>query len=127
MQDFVALFAEAQRYAHLINRANGWWEDRERVEEILQSEGIDNTPHMVIELLGLADSENAEAMEAARKHPRETWGDAQTKDTLVREQAGCIVRHMDLAQKLRLPLGEAILEEVKANAARGCRHGGKAA
>ena len=34
---------------------------------------------------------------------------------------------MDLAERLNLPLAEAIVEEIKANAERGFRHGGKAA
>lgn len=124
---FESCFGNIQRTAHQVNRQNGWWEKRDRVTAILAKEGINNIPNMVIELLGLADSENAEAMEAARKHPPDTWGDATKKDTLVRELAGCIVRHMDLAEALGLPLGKAIIEEINANATRGHMHGGKAA
>jgi NTP pyrophosphatase (non-canonical NTP hydrolase) len=72
-------------------------------------------------------SEVAEAMEAVRKHAPATWGDWQSKDTLVRELAGTIVRVMDLAHHLDLPLGDALLAEIEANANRGFMHGGKKA
>ena len=124
---FVAAFAAVQQHAHQVNRDNGWWDKRDRIREILSREGIDNAPSVVIELLGLADSEHAEGMEAARKHPKATWGDYKTKDTLVRELAGAIVRDMDIAAAFGLPLAEAILEEIRANASRGYMHGGKAA
>lgn len=125
--DFDVVFGAVQRRAHEVNVTNGWWEKREQIDAILRQHGIDNSPHQVIELLGLVDSENAEAMEAARKHPRETWGDAATKDTLVREMAGSVVRLMDLAERYNLPLAAAIRAEIAHNETRGHRHGGKAA
>lgn len=115
-----------QEIAHKVNLANGWWEEREFVQKEL-SHFMDNTPHMAIELLGLVTSEISEAMEAARKHPRSQWGDAKTKDTMVREMGGAIVRLMDLAEHLQLPLGAAVIEEIRHNATRGYRHGGRAA
>lgn len=107
-----------------VNEFNGWWQER---RAIMRSNINGALHHVVIACLGLAITELAEAIEAVRKHPRETWGDAKTKDTLVRELAGCIIRCMDLAEELGLPLGEAIVEEVEANKARGHKHGGKAA
>lgn len=113
--------------AHAVNVRNGWWEKRELIDKILSERKIDNTPHLIIELLGLVNSEVAEAVEAVRKHDPATWGDPVTKDTLVRELGGAIVRIMDIAAKMNLPLGQAIVEEVQHNATRGHRHGGKAA
>ncbi len=123
-EDFIAAFGNASRGAHGINVENGWWGDRDMV----MTSGMPNAvPIVVIGCLGLVGTEVSEAIEAVRKQPQEAWGDAKTKDTLVRELAGTIVRCMDLAERFNLPLAEAIVEEIKANAERGFRHGGKAA
>jgi len=127
MSRFTEQFKETQREAHRINVHNGWWEERRKIRDVLAVEGIDNSPHEVIELLGLAGTEIAEAIEAARKHPKSQWGNFHTKDTLVRECAGTVVRLMDLCEAYGLPLGDAIEAEIEANAARGFRHGGKKA
>ena len=120
---FLELFYSVGLCAFEVNYANGWWEQRHKA--------IDATPEIApaiyIGCLGLVTSEVAEAMEAVRKHDPKTWGDAETKDTLVRELAGTIVRIMDLAHHLDLPLGEALLAEIEANAKRGHMHGGKKA
>lgn len=122
--DFVATFSDIQARAHSINRANGWWDDR---DQYLQS-GLPNAhAHTVCSLIGLAHTEFSEAIEAARKHPQSSWSDPATKDTLVRELAGAIVRTMDIAHAFGLPLADAILAELEHNATRGHRHGGKAA
>lgn len=121
--DFVFLFHLAQRGAFDVNTLNGWWDDRNTLIETSPR----MTPLVVIGCLGLVHTEVSEAIEAVRKHDFATWGDAKTKDTLVRELAGTIVRCMDLAERFEMPLAEAIVEEIKANAERGFRHGGKAA
>lgn len=126
-EKFIEAFALIQSAAHEINRRNGWWEKRDKVLSILQSHGIDYMPNLMIELTGLSHTELSESVEAARKHPQNTWGLSNKKDTMVRELAGTIVRIMDMAEWLQLPLGEAILEELDANTLRGIRHGGKAA
>ena len=122
--NFAIVFADVQAEAYTINCRNGWWDARDK---IMESGMVGAIPTVVIGCLGLVTSEVAEAMEAARKHDPETWRDAQTKDTLVRELAGTVVRCMDLAERLHLPLADAIVEELKANAGRGYMHGGKAA
>jgi ABC-type Fe3+ transport system substrate-binding protein len=122
--DFVRTFGDVQLQAHSINRLNGWWDDR----EAYLASGLPNAhANTVCALVGLAHTELSETIEAARKHPMQTWADPKTKDTMVRELAGTVVRVMDLAQAFGLPLAEAILAELNANAARGFRHGGKAA
>jgi hypothetical protein len=121
---FILEFGRMQEAAHTINRANGWWNDRYAYLE----SGLPNAhANTVCALVGLAHTELSEAIEAARKHPQDTWGDPMAKDTMVRELAGTVVRVMDLAQVFELPLGRAIVEELNSNAARGFRHGGKAA
>lgn len=126
-EKFIELFREIQVFAHGVNVENGWWKKRNTIATILAGHQIDNTPSLVIELLGLVGSEVAEGIEAARKHDQHTWNDTKRKDTLVRECAGTIVRLMDLCEHLKLDLGEAILEEIKANQNRGYMHGNKAA
>lgn len=117
-------FRAVQQVAHHINVANGWWDDRRR----LMTSGVPGAQaNVILACLALVTSEVAEAMEAVRKHDPNTWADAETKDTLVRELGGAVVRCMDLAGELDLPLAEAIRAEIDANAARGFRHGGKAA
>lgn len=124
LHNFDIVFASVQREAHRVNVANGWWEDRRK---LVESRFPGSQANVVLACLGLITSEVAEAMEAVRKHDPATWADAQTKDTLVRELAGCVVRCMDLAGELDLPLAEAIRAEIEANRARGHKHGGKAA
>lgn len=122
--DFVRRFSEIQTITHDINIKNGWWKDR----LLYLESGLPNAhANTVCALAGLAHTEISEAVEAARKQPLAAWGDAATKDTMVREVAGTVVRLMDWAEAFGLPLAEAIVEELKANAARGYRHGGKAA
>ena len=124
---FSMRFCDMQNAAHQVNRANGWWNERCEIAQVLRANLISYHPHLAIELLGLASTEIAEAIEAARKHHRDDWGDATTKDTMVRECAGAVVRLMDLCEYFGFPLGEAIIQEVRANQGRGHKHGGKAA
>jgi hypothetical protein len=124
---FVIEFDRVQQEAFLINCTNGWWSDRADIAEACVTSGVDYNPHLAIELIGLIHTELSEAVEAARKHPIESWGDYKTKDTMVRELAGCVVRIMDMAENFGLPVGRAIEAEIKANAQRGYMHGGKKA
>jgi len=129
MSEFTKHFSAVQNEAHLVNVMNSWWDDRMAIDNMLYSTPKlreVNKRSMIISLLGLVDSEVAEAMEAVRKHPEETWSDSATKDTLVRELGGAIVRIMDLAEHLGLPLAEAIEAEIESNKTRGIKHGGKA-
>lgn len=121
---FVDTFTVVQHTAHAINVQNGWWQDR----DAYLASGLPNAaPNTVCALIGLVHTELSEAVESARKHPRSSWSDAATKDTMVRELAGTVVRVMDLAERFGLPLGAAIIQELNANMQRGFRHGGKAA
>lgn len=122
--DFIQAFQKAQSGAYRINVENGWWDDR---NAIMESGSANSVQIVILSCLGLVTSEVSEAMEAVRKHNFATWGNHTAKDTMVRELAGTIVRCMDLAERFDMPLAEAIVEEIKANAERGFRHGGKAA
>jgi NTP pyrophosphatase (non-canonical NTP hydrolase) len=122
MSEFVVSFNAVQLTAFNVNKANGWWNERWQIQA---KAGEKYTPHLAIELLGLAHTELSEAIEAARKHPIEQWSDAKTKDTMVRELAGCVVRLMDMSEHFGLPLAQAIEEEIEANRSRGYMHGGR--
>lgn len=129
MSEFTKHFSAVQNEAHLVNVMNGWWNDRIAIDNLLSASPElrhVNKRSMIISLLGLVDSEVAEAMEAVRKHDEVTWSDSATKDTLVRELGGAIVRIMDIAQFLDLPLAAGIEAEIESNKTRGIKHGGKA-
>jgi len=122
--NWLLAFQQIQEHAHSINVANGFWDDRRKIV----SSGLKGAKvHVCLSALALVTSEVAEAMEAVRKHPEATWADHKTKDTMVRELAGTVVRLMDLANELELPLAKAVLTEIEQNAKRGHMHGGKAA
>lgn len=125
--EFVEQFQLAQADAHRVNVQNGWWDQRHRIRELCGGSGISYSPNLAIELIGLAHTELSEAVEAARKHDSKTWGDYTTKDTMVRELAGTVVRIMDMAEYFGLPLAKAIEAEIEANRTRGYMHGGKKA
>lgn len=124
---FVMVFSAKQYDAYNINVSNGWWDERSKIVSLCDRNGIDYEPHLAIELIGLHHTELSEAVEAARKHPIESWGDYKTKDTMVRELAGAVVRIMDMAEFFGLPLAKAIEAEIEANRGRGHMHGGKKA
>lgn len=124
---FVIKFDAKQREVWSVNCENGWWYERSNILRLCKQNGIEYLPHLAIELIGLHHTELSEAVEAARKHPIESWSDHATKDTMVRELAGAVVRIMDMAEYFGLPLAKAIEAEIEANRQRGFRHGGKAA
>lgn len=123
---FVESYKKLQKLCHQINVANGWWEERRRINKILSENGIDNRPHQLIELVGLMHTEASEAVEDARKRHPDEWG-RMTKDSVTWEFADLIVRINDICEEYGLPLAEVIPLVLAANKNRGFRHGGKAA
>lgn len=128
--EFIKSFEAMQLIVHQINREKGFWIDREAI--VRASEIIDENlteparRQVIIAALGLVHTETSEAVEAARKAAPDAWGDTKTKDTLVRELAGGIVRSMDLAGHENWRLGDAIVEELLHNVTRPFLHGKKA-
>jgi len=116
-------FLDTMKRAYCVNVVNGFHEDREAIK------ALHPAGRVIIGLaaIGLAHTELSEAVEAIRKHDPATWSDHTTKDTLVRELAGAIVRIMDYAASEDLPLAMAIVAEIQTNSQRGYKHGGKAA
>lgn len=128
--EFITAFSNLQLIVHQAMREAGFWEDSEELMLMasLNSLQLEEANHrqLAIKTLGLVMTEPAEAIEAARKHNPETWGDVTKKDTLVRELAGTVVRCMDMAGHGNWRLGEAIVEEMLANLQRPRKHGGHA-
>lgn len=124
---FVIEFDAKQLEAHIVNVENGWWKERVEIDHLCRKNEIDYWTHLAIELIGLHHTELSEAVEAARKHPIQSWRDYTTKDTMVRELAGAVVRIMDMAEYFYLPLAKAIEAEIESNRGRGHMHGGKKA
>lgn len=125
--EFVEQFERVQAEAHRVNVDIGWWDERWRINHLCCGASISYGPHLAIELISLMRTELSEAVEAARKHDPKTWGDYTTKDAMVRELAGTIVRIMDMAEYFGLPLANAIEAEIEANRTRGYMHGGEKA
>lgn len=128
--DFVASFRRTQDWAHGVNCANGFWDELEllkhAVEQSVPSLKSKILREIVLGRLALIHSEPSEAVEAVRKQNPGLWPSTE-KDSMASELAGTIVRCMDLAAWLGLPLAEAIVAEVNRNSKRGYMHGGKAA
>jgi NTP pyrophosphatase (non-canonical NTP hydrolase) len=122
--NFVVVFNNVQAEAYTVNCQNGFWDARNK---LIESGMVGAVETVALSCLALVTSEVAEAMEAVRKHDLKTWGDADTKDTLVAELAGTVIRCMDLAERFNLPLAQAIVREIERNSKRGYMHGGKAA
>tara|TARA_R110000868_G_scaffold130260_4_gene339868 strand:- start:1361 stop:1747 length:387 start_codon:yes stop_codon:yes gene_type:complete len=124
MSAFITEFNAIQLRAHRINVANGWWDERRRMRACLISGGfsVKSADALFgIHLLGLAHTELSEGIEALRKADLPI--DSLQPHSLVRELAGNIVRDMDMAEEMNLPLAEAIEEELACNATRGRMHG----
>jgi hypothetical protein len=128
--NFVESFRITQTWAYSVNRENGFWNGKEALLSTiiglhpdLRKEAM---TQIVLAQFALIHSEPSEGVEAVRKQSPERWASTE-KDSLVSELAGTIVRCMDLAAWLNLPLAEAIVAEVNRNSKRGYMHGGKAA
>lgn len=128
--EFVRAFEDMQAVVHAINREKGFWLDRQNIVAACSTVDEDliepASRQIAIATLGLVGTEVSEAIEAARKHPPESWGTTTEKDTLVREMAGATVRAMDMAGANNWRLGEAIVEELQHNLQRPFLHGKQA-
>lgn len=99
---------EFKKRVHATARAKGWWDKRRETGTLLM----------------LITTEIAEAMEAVRQ------GNPQSEkipgySALTEELADVMIRTLDLAEALNLPLVHAMLAKAEYNESRTHRHGGK--
>ena len=129
METFVSAFNATQARAHRINVLNGWWADRRRMMELLRSSGEFSisalNAFLGIHLIGLIHTEPSEAVEALRKPVNPI--DSTEPHSVGRELAGTIVRMMDMAEEMGIPLGECIELELQRNEKRARMHGNNVA
>jgi len=128
-ETFIEQFNATQKTAHDINVANGWWYERLQMMDILKDSGK-FTPEALrallgIHLIGLIHTEPSEAVESLRKPTLPI--DSTEPHSCARELAGTIIRIMDMAEVMGIPVAAGIVEEIKCNAGRGKMHGGNVA
>jgi hypothetical protein len=145
---FLDTFENLQRNIHEINVAHGFWDEGEFTVEVncgpvgMEDITYKKNPWNFGEKIGLVHAELSEALECHRdplpvdfKHNEIQWwsedggvSDKWSKDYnhpegLPIELADAVIRIMDLAHKMGIDLGRAILEKVRYNRDRPYRHG----
>lgn len=99
--------------AHAAAKANGWWEGRRTLPE----------------LLCLVHSEVSEALEEHRAGmtPNSTYyvGDSKKPEGVPSELADVVIRVLDICGRWNIDIEGMVSEKLAYNATRGHRHGGK--
>lgn len=120
MSDFAPMtLTDLAIHIRRINVKNGW--------DVLQMEdwpGLGNRPgendadgaRRIVALLALVHTEASEATEAVRRPDYLNFGE---------ELADIIIRTLDIAAGLQVPIAEAVARKLEENKQRGERHGGK--
>jgi len=110
--------------AHETAVSKGWWEKHRRALLFMP----ELKPDLVVALLGLVDSETAEAMEEVRAgvELNKLWFDNDGKPLgVASELADVLIRVFDMAGEHEIPLAEALVKKLAYNKTRAYRHGGK--
>jgi NTP pyrophosphatase (non-canonical NTP hydrolase) len=113
MLQYAILTEKMQRMAHEMARSKGFWDK------------YDGSVQHVICRLALTITELGEAIEDVRTNGVEC-GDTDRKGSLTEELADTVIRILDLAGGLGLPLGSTIIQKMVFNAGRPRLHGKKA-
>lgn len=109
---FVSAFSSVQERVHDNAVSHGFWDDV--------------NPHTIGCMIGLCHSELSEFLEADRsKDPEQRDPKVPSHQNRTIELADTIIRCMDIAEFLHLPLASALLEKMRVNAARPHKHGKK--
>lgn len=97
---------------HGKSTANGWWLDKETGKDMLEAAGR-FAPYIIATKMALIHSEVSEALEGDRRDKMDEH--LPQFNSLTVELADAIVRIADLAGKLKLPLGSALMAKLEYN------------
>lgn len=112
--------------AHETAVSKGWWEKHRRALAFMP----ELKPDLMVALLGLVDSETAEAMEEVRAGCDATallYATDGKPMGIASELADVLIRIFDMAGEHNIPLAEALRMKLAYNKTRAYRHGGKLA
>lgn len=108
---FIHEFNGVQYAVHTENIASGRhiWRDIVRAKDL--------APACVIACIAMVTKETTSAMDAVMDHEDDAWLDRSVSSPLTAALARIVIRCMDLAGALHLPLAEAIAQQVAARPA----------
>ncbi len=109
---FEIMFTTLQEQVHENAVNHGFWDDVNQ--------------HSIGCMIALAHSELSEFLEADRSdNPTRRDGRVRSHENRTIELADTVIRCMDIAEQLGLPLAQGIIEKMRVNASRPHRHGKK--
>lgn len=125
---FLETFANVQRNIHEWARGHGFWDEGEQrmtVDGCMGTEDVrvKTRPWNFGEKVALIHSELSEALEAHRKDPQAMDKHCPHHPAVAVELADAVIRILDLAEKLQIDLGQAILDKMAFNKTRPHKHG----
>lgn len=125
---FVEAVRNARDYAHQISKDHGFWNEGEMIADEDKEISGWQRPWNFAEKIALIHSELSEALEKHRKTLGKGLPDVPDEHCsefggITIELADAVIRILDLAGKMDLPLGEAILAKMNFNRSRPKKHG----
>jgi NTP pyrophosphatase (non-canonical NTP hydrolase) len=126
-EQFIAAFNALQQEVHQTAREKGWWEMREKIEDLCATDGLRLEAEKLVDgqIIALIQSEASEWLEGLR-HGNPPDDKVPEFSAAEAEAADIIIRIMDWAQKREMRVAEAVVEKAAMNKGRSIRHGGKA-
>lgn len=125
---FATLWKFLQQEAHTTMVANGFWDERKTLLEVVAA----NAPNLSTfalkavqgQCIALMHSELSEGLEGIRKDLKDDKCPQFDMETV--ELADTVLRILDYAEGYNLPVIDALFAKMEVNRARGYKHGGKA-